>query len=453
MTRTVAALLIVLLVQLPAIPQDVPPKKVVTETERTKMLQKELTTLRGLEFTKEVTVGAYTRAELLAFLTKELEREHPREEVDRVRKALVHFGLIPADLDLYKSVIELLGGSIAGFYHPKTKELRLIKPGDGVPDDDEVLEMFGIKVNLHEVTLIHELCHAAQDQKFDLNTLPMELKTNDDLVMAVQSLVEGDATVVGLKYGFKDKFDAVSKLIGQDYKDGGLGEEAAKFPTYLRKTLTFPYGYGADFVVEILNRSKGDWAAVSKAFTDLPSSTEQILHPEKYFGPDRDYPQDLAVEGLGEILGEGWKSLYSNVHGEFGARLVLDEFKVATARGRRKAVEGWDGDRYYVYENAKGALAGVWFTTWDTEEDAKEFFDAYALVLQAKHEGAEREAADQKVTLSKGATRAVLERRGADVLVFDGFGAEESGRINKAWSAAKKTEIRKVDRVPAKENK
>ncbi|HEY3225477.1 MAG TPA: hypothetical protein VGK61_00615 [Planctomycetota bacterium] len=453
MTRLPAALLIALLIQLPAVPQEVPPKKVVTETERTKTLQKELTTLRGLEFTREVTVGTYTRDELLAFLKKELEREHPREEVDRVRKALVHFGLIPADLDLYQTVIELLGASIAGFYHPKTKELRLIKPGEGVPDDEETMDLFGIKINLHEVTLIHELCHAAQDQNFDLNTLPMELKTNDDLVMAVQSLVEGDATVVGLKYGFKDKFDAVSTLIGQDYKDGGLGEEAAKFPIYLRKTLTFPYGYGADFVVEILNRAKGDWSAVSKAFSDLPSSTEQILHPKKYFGPDRDYPQALTLEGLWEIIGGGWKEIYSNVHGEFGARLVLDEFKVATARGRRKAAEGWDGDRYYVFENGKGALAGVWFTVWDTEEDAREFFDAYALLLQAKHEGAERESADQKLTLSKGAIRAVLERRGAEVLVFDGFGAEESGKINKAWSAAKKTEIRKVDRVPAKETK
>jgi len=450
MTRLPVALLIALLIQVPAIPQDVPPKKVISETERTKVFQKEMTALRGLEFTKEVTVGTYTREELLAFLKKELEREHPREEVDRVRKALVHFGLVPADLDLYQTVIELLGASIAGFYHPKTKELRLIKPGEGVPDDDELLEMFGIKVNLHDVTLIHELCHAAQDQNFDLNTLPMELKTNDDLVMAVQSLVEGDATVVGLKYGFKDKFDAVSKIISQDYKDGGLGEEAAKFPAYLRKTLTFPYGYGADFVVEVLNRAKGDWSAVSKAFSDLPSSTEQILHPMKYFGPERDYPQELALQGLGEII---WAGVYNNVHGEFGTRLVLDEFKIATARGRRKAAEGWDGDRYYIFENEKGGLAGVWFTTWDTEEDAREFFDAYALLLLAKHEGAEREAADQKVTLTKGATRAVLERRGADVLIFDGFGAEESGRINRAWSAAKKTEIRKVDRVPAKENK
>src|SRR5258705_2944809 len=207
MTRLPAALLIVLLIQIPAIPQEVPPKKVVSETERTKLFQKEMTALRGLEFTKEVTVGTYTREEFLAFIKKELERDHPREEVERVRKALVHFGLIPADLDLYQAVVDLLGASIAGFYHPKTKDLRLIKAGEGVPDDDELLEMFGIKVNLHDVTLVHELCHAAQDHNFDLNTLPMELKTNDDLVMAVQSLVEGDATVVGLKYGFKDKFD------------------------------------------------------------------------------------------------------------------------------------------------------------------------------------------------------------------------------------------------------
>ena len=323
-----------------------------------------------------------------------------------------------------------------------------------MPDDDVEVEHYGVKVNLREVTLVHELCHAAQDQNFDLTTIPLELETNDDVVQAVRALVEGDATVVGLKFGFKEQFDAISRLISQNYKDGRIeGEEAAKIPIYLQRSLTFPYGHGSDFVVDVLNRAGGDWTAVSKMFEDLPSSTEQILHPKKYAADSRDYPQDVSIEGLADLAGSGWKQIDHNVHGEFGTLLVLDEFKSTPSRGRRRAAEGWDGDRYFIFENAKGDIAGAWYTAWDSEEDAAEFFDVYSALLQAKHEGAKKESAAQKVTFEWEAFRAILERRGQDVLVLDGFDAEVAGRINKFWSAARKTEVRKVDRVPAKKTK
>jgi hypothetical protein len=454
MIRTLGtALALALLAVAPAFPQEAPPKAAPAEP-RTLALQKQVTELRGLKFTREVKVGTYTREELVAFITREQEREFPREKAERIRKSLSHFGLMPPDLDLYQTVIDLLAISIDGFYHPDTKELRLIKPGAGVPDDDAEVEHYGVKVNLHEITLVHELCHAAQDQNFDLTTVPIEIETNDDLVQAVRSLVEGEATIVGLKFGFKEQFDAISRLISQNYKDGRIeGEDAAKIPVYLQRSLTFPYGFGSDFVLDVLNRAGGDWNAVSKMYEDLPSSTEQILHPKKYAAATRDFPQDVSIVGLAELAGSGWKQIDHNVHGEFGTLLVLDEFKTPAARARRRAAAGWDGDRYFVFENAKGGLAGVWYTVWDSEEDAAEFFDAYALVLQAKHEGAKKESAAQKVTFEREASRAVLERRGQDVLVLDGFDAEVAGRVNKFWSAAKKTEVRKVDRVPPKKAK
>lgn len=435
MSRFLAAAL--LIIAMPATAQEPPKKQSDDSTE----FQKEVTAFRGLRFTKDVTVGEYSREELLAFIRKEMERELPREDAEKIRKSLVHFGLIPPALDLYKTVIDLLGASIAGFYHPKTKELRLIKSIEGDPADT---------AQMRRITLVHELCHAAQDQNFDLTTLPIELKTNDDIVLAVQALVEGDATVVGLKWEFKEEYDAVTRVMVAGFKSGALGPEVAKVPACLRKTLAFPYGYGTEFVQALLSRSKDDWSVVSKAFSDLPASTEQIMHPAKFFGKERDHPQDLAIDGLEAIVADGWKLVYHNVHGEFGTKLVLDEFKVEDSRTRRLGAEGWDGDRYFIFENGKSGLAGAWMTTWDSEEDAKEFQDLYTAVLEAKHDIAERKSADQKVTFTKGAVTAVLERRGADVLVLDGFGEGVSGRINKIWTAAKKTEVRKVDRVQPK---
>ena len=424
----------------PLAAQEAPPKKAL-EVDRTIELQKAMTELRGLKFVEKVNVGEYSRDELLVFIRKELDRELPKDLAAKMRDALVHFGLIPAELDFYQAIIDLFGASIAGFYHPKSKELRLIKSGEG--GEEPPL--------MRDITLVHELCHAAQDQNFNLNTLPLELKTNDDLVLAVQALVEGDATVVGLKWGLKDQYEMMTKLMVASYKSGDLGPEVSKIPAYLRKSLAFSYGYGTEFIQAILSRSKDDWTAVSKAFSDLPASSEQILHPLKYLGEKRDYPQDVAIDGLEGIVGDGWKLSYNNVFGEFGTKLVLDEFKVEDSRARRIAAEGWDGDRYFVLSNGKGAIAGVWMTVWDSEEDAKEFYSAYSLVLDAKFEGAEKTPGDQKTGYLKNGISAAIERRGADVLVVDGFGSGPTGRANKIWSAVKKTEIRKVDRVVPKE--
>jgi hypothetical protein len=433
MRRLFFAAILTLAPAAPAGAQEPEPNRAVT-------LQREMTALRGLAFQKTVTVGEYSGDELLAFIRKELERELPKDEAERIRTAMVHFGLIPPELDYFQALIDLLGASIAGFYHPRTKELRLIKAIEGKET---------VTTGMRDITLVHELCHAAQDQNFDLTTLPIEVKTNDDLVLAVRALVEGDATLVGLKWGLKEEFDAKSKLVIAAFKSGALGESVHRVPGSLRKLLAFPYGYGTEFAQTLLGRAKDDWGAVSKAFADLPGSTEQILHPKKYFGEARDHPQDVAIDGLEAIVADGWKLAYHNVHGEFGTRLVLDEFKVKDFDARCAAAEGWDGDRYFIFEGT-GGTAGVWMTTWDSEDDAREFQAMYALVLEAKLEKAERESADQKVSFRKGGVTSVLERRGADVLIVDGFGPGVAGRINRIWSAVKKTEIRKVERVPVK---
>ncbi|MBI3371439.1 MAG: PQQ-dependent sugar dehydrogenase [Betaproteobacteria bacterium] len=46
-----------------------------------------------------------------------------RDKAAKYQRCYALFGLIPDDLDLYQSYLDLYGSSIAGFYHPKTKEL------------------------------------------------------------------------------------------------------------------------------------------------------------------------------------------------------------------------------------------------------------------------------------------------------------------------------------------
>ncbi len=429
-------------------PKQDPPKKDEQDDLKTRAqnLKKEVTETRGMKFKNDVTVGVYSKDELLKFLKKEFERETPKEKVEMWAKVYRHFGLIPKDLDLYQAYLDLFGSSIAGFYHPKTKELYLIRAADGDKDSKQMEEMFQQQfgVSMEDVTLVHELNHAAQDQNHELSSLPMDDETNDDMIAAMKGLIEGDASAVGWKWGLKDKYEQIIGLFNDQYKKGGLPGKAARLPVYLRKSLTFPYGHGTEFVNEVLKNANDDFAAIDKAFQEMPLSTEQILHPKKYFGKEKDWPKSVDVKDVDKLAG-GWKRLATNVFGEFGVGILFDEFRAGTSRERRKAAEGWGGDRYWAYEN-DGKIATVWATTWDTKDDAVEFFDLYVKLLEKKYEKATKEAGDTKVTFAWEGGSAVIERKDADVVVLDNAPAELAGKSGDVAGAMSKAEFNKLER-------
>ncbi len=443
----------ILLVASPAPAQDEkskqdPPAKQDELKERALKASEEMTKVRGLKMKQQVQLGLYSKEELMAFVRKEMEREAPKEKVLKIQKAYQHFGLLPKEFDLYESIIDLYGSSIGGFYHHKAKEMKLIRSTGPAEGDDFLKKQFG--KTQEDMTLVHELTHAAQDQHFDLSTLPIDDDTNDDLVFAIKGLVEGDATTSGWKYMIPqaEVFDMWMQQNSLSYKAGALPGKAAELPAYLRKTLTFPYGHGTDFVLKIWRTAKEDWSVVDKMFVDPPSSTEQILHPAKY-STERDNPTLITIEGIVKTVGPDWTEILNNVHGEFCIRLLFSEYKAQRVREIEKIASGWDGDRFHTFENGKKLLT-VWYTTWDSDDDAKEFFEGYVKLLGVKYEGASQEAGDQRVLIDateQKAGKALVERRGADVLVIDGADAALLEKANALWTSAKKVELKKVERV------
>jgi hypothetical protein len=470
----------------PALTQDEKEPKKDDYKEKTARHKEDVVRLRGLEFKSDVTVGAYSKQELLDFLKAEFEKDLPKDKAEKYQRGYAKFGLIPADLNIYEAYLELFGSSIAGFYHPKTKELRLIRPGDGKDPEEDALKAMGI--DMERITLVHELTHAAQDQNFELSTLPIEDETNDDLVMALKSVIEGDASAVGWKYQFKDQFDMVIGGINQTYKTGMLPGNAGKLPAYLRQSLTFPYGHGTDFVVKYLKGTKGEFKDINKLFKDFPLSSEQILHPEKYYGEKRDNPILVTMPDLTKLFGGPWKETFNNVHGEFATKLLLREFKSDKLRLAMidRASEGWGGDRYVVLEGGpapavenkfvctgcelwqdeKGKCprcekklklmekydrintAYVWYTTWDTEKDAKEFYEAYCLALEKKYVLEGKEGERENLTgMSVQTGRVQVELKGKDVLVFDGATQAMIDKSDAIWKDTKKSEITGIERL------
>jgi hypothetical protein len=196
------------------------------------------------------------------------------------------------------------------------------------------------------------------------------------------------------------------------------GAKMRAIPPFLLENLMFPYTQGAEFVQK-MQRERG-WARIGQAFNDPPSSTEQILHPEKFYGDQRDEPMELLLPDFASAFGEGAKveELYENTLGEFNVVLLLRALG-ANKAAAAKAAAGWDGDRFEGFETEDGRVVLVWLTTWDSEAEAQEFEAAYRKAL--------------------GATPARhLERRGVEVLLVGGANAQEQAAlVRKAFAAIK----------------
>ena len=123
----------------------------------------------------------------------------------------------------------------------------------------------------------------------------------------------------------------------------------------------------------------GGWDAINGAYENLPVSTEQILHPERY--PD-DVPNNPEFPELLPMLGDQWRELDSGVMGEWYTFLILARGRDPNARlddtEAQIASDGWDGDIYIVYYNEQNeTVLVIMHTDWESDNDARQFFDAF----------------------------------------------------------------------------
>jgi hypothetical protein len=279
---------------------------------------------------------------------------------------LKKLGLIPAELDYLEFILKLLTEQVGGYYDPDKKTLYI---ASWVPLEEQ------------KPIMVHELTHALQDQHFDIKGILEKHRNleNDDLVLAHQALFEGDGMVLMLQYileplerHFSELPDLAFIMRSQMSITQSQFEVFGSAPEYVKEMLLFPYGYGAAFLQQVWKQDPS-WESVNNIYSDLPASTEQIMHPEKYFA-DRDDPVSVAAGAHAAALGEGWNVAYENVLGEFSLGLLLSLH--LTGERARKSAAGWDGDQVLLLENETGENAVLISTVWDSEDAAERFFNA-----------------------------------------------------------------------------
>lgn len=338
---------------------------------------------RGLKFKREVKKGVYDKERLARFLAEQMKKEKVEDQYAWQEPAWKLLGLVPESFDVQKEMTELLLEQIGGFYDPDTKELRVMRGFGGL---------------VGEILMAHELCHALEDQHFDLKAIDDANKKADpddeDRTFAAHAVMEGSATDLMNRFALKRMQEggmSQQDLLGSiDLTNPAFsGEKARKAPPILVRPLLEMYLSGASFLARgaMMGARKSD---VRRAFLSPPLSSEQVLHPEKYWDPKTlDVPRTVALPNLAETLGKGWDRLGSNVLGELGVAILTAEkapepdpnekpnplaeaMKMLTAEKTTALSRGWDGDRYDLYGGPGGARLLAWVSVWDTEDDAKE---------------------------------------------------------------------------------
>jgi len=340
-----------------------------------------LAAARGLAFRRPVPARVLDQAGLASVLAREIELSYGPGDLERLSAIYARLRLLPPGGDLRAALLRLYAGQVAALYDPRTKTLALVASAL-VPDGGVGLRLYEFLTGrdlVGELLVAHELTHALEDQHWGIPTESEPLAdSHGDRLLARRALLEGDATLASFAYVTKSPLDAGTIARIADELKGVHAELAARYPDVpevVRAALAFEYDQGTSFAGWAL--AAGGWPAVDRAEADPPESTEQVLHPARYFGL-RDHPVAIALGGTERLEAQGWTRVYEDTLGELDVRtLALTRLSGADAA---RVADGWGGDRLRALARGDD-LVIVWMTAWDSPADAAEFADAMPRVL------------------------------------------------------------------------
>lgn len=412
----------------------------------------------GLPIKKEVKRKLTSRDEVVSYLTKHMKDEDVKR-LQRSELVLKKFGLLPRDFDLGKLLVSLLREQVAGYYDPKTKTVNLL---DWVPIEQQ------------EPVMAHELTHALQDQTINLNRFmkkgerdlgemrkdptPADIE-NDEIDNAREAVVEGQAEAMMLEYelapvgrSLVDSPDLVETMESQMANGTDDSTVFRDAPIFLRESLTFPYSYGLNFVVKLMEKG-GKQKAFAAVLTRPPHTTRQIMQPETYLSDERIEP--MRVPDFKHDF-KDYIKFDIGAMGEFDVAVLIEQY--AGKKESQLLYPEWRGGYYYAARpknNAGSPLGLMYASRWSSAERASEFAQIYARSLEQRYKKVEEvsDPPSQSSAQASGNDRAalkgrhawateegtvVIEERGDTVLVSESLDAVTTQTLEREVFAAAK---------------
>jgi hypothetical protein len=386
---------------------ETPAQRRARERATIERIRVQVAQVRGLKWKARLDVRILSKDELRRQLQR-TEARDARPERDRSDEAILKLlKLIPADLDLQAAVHRLLAAQVVGFYDPQTKQLFVARAADGKLTADT------------QVTVAHELDHALTDQHFDFGAATRALEETDhaEELSAYTALIEGDAVLLQSHWAQRHLSDKAQGSLGAELSGSGLDDT----PRYLRDSLIFPYTKGLDFTFERY-RTTRSFSGVDAAWRRPPTSTEEILHPERYTTG-----QPWQAPAVPDVAGAaGCTPVRSGTLGEFDMRELLVGH--LSERDADRAVDEWAGDAFsFVRCGTAAGLVDRW--TADDEVGAGRLAAGLERWAPAWAAGP-RPDADGFFSGPNGAGR--VHRKGAEVDLVLAVDEATAGRLARA---------------------
>lgn len=315
--------------------------------------------VRGLK-KKDTVRGLLVKTHDLAqHVRLALAYERPEQVLQGTEQMLVGLGLVPPSFDFHATMLSLLEENLAGLYEPRLG-LMMVR--------------HDLAADTRQITLLHELVHALQDQYFDLDEIVVSRPDDSDRSSALSCLAEGDATSAMLDGVLPEGKTALDLPEGSIEAQFFAQAPQTKAPGLIIRSLYAPYLDGLKFVHQL--RRRGGFEEVNRVFAEPPISTEQVLHLDKY--DSREAPIAVDVPSAPD---PSFKLVLHDIWGEQSLRLALEEWMEPELASQ--AAAGWGGDRIVSYQRAN-ELAVAWDIVMDDEKQADELSAALSEVFGAQ---------------------------------------------------------------------
>jgi len=404
----------------------------------------------GLAGVPHVKRRLVSRDEVNRYLIKNFNEDESAKRLQRSEIVLKKFGLLAPDFELKPFLLSLLTEQIAGYYDEKTKTVNLLNWIE--PDEQKPV-------------LAHELTHAVQDQKVNLERWSTDglhgvSKTVgednarvsvDELETARQAVAEGQAMLVFIDWSLKDtgKTLAESPDVWEKTKDSIADTSGSpvmeRAPLLLQRSLEFPYVDGLAFEHALSIQPAGKQVAFSGVLDHPPGSSFEVMHPQAYL---KHVPVPvLRMPDVHALLDAEYEPYDLGVMGELDVEIMSSLFggpEIAKALAPE-----WNGGVYYAGQRRSataaekttpGSLGVFYYSRWRDAEAATGFAKIYEAELGRKYGRLKERKADEvdsrELVFSSNEGDVLISRSGDSLFVSEGFPLETARKLRESAADA-----------------
>jgi hypothetical protein len=373
-----------------------------------------------LPIKRQVKPHLTTRAEVEKYLLEKMKDDKDAKRMERSEIVLKKFGLLDADFHLQPFLVKLLDEQIAAYYDSKTKTVNLL---DWIAPDTQ------------KPVLAHELTHALQDQRVNLDK--WQSQTSDDLShnltddkkhvatdeddTAREAVLEGQAMAVFVDYSLapahrslRNSPELVDNLL-DNMTDDGDSPVLSRAPLLLQESLLFPYKDGLKFEAALIADSKYSAAAYADVLDRPPDTSYEIMNPHAYEQAVK-IPR-LNMPDIHPVIDAQYNPYDIGVMGELDVRILAELFGGKDIAG--SLTPAWNGGIYYAAQkkdapdkDSTASVALFYLSQWKSEEAAADFVKMYADQLNRKYTHVSR-----NTSLESGADEQVYDTNEGPVLI------------------------------------